>query len=61
MTKQEYKDMALELKKMEEFLVECDDGLADEVSAQNKICGRIYKAAQDLPRLRRMAEEKARD
>ncbi len=37
-----------DLKNMREFLDDCDEGLAFEISGKEKIAGRIYKASREI-------------
>jgi len=57
MEKQILQELLAYLDEVKDFLDDCDDGLAGEVSAKDKIAGRIWKAAGDMPRLKRMARE----
>ncbi len=41
-------DLINDLKNMKEFLDDCDEGLAFEISGKEKIAGRIYKASQEI-------------
>ncbi len=41
-------DLINDLKDMREFLDDCDEGLAFEISGKEKIAGRIYKASQEI-------------
>lgn len=54
MDKQTLLDLLEYLDEVKAFLEDCDEGLAGEVSAKDKIAGRIWKAAGDMPRLKRM-------
>jgi len=54
MNKQQLQELYNYLDEVQAFLNDCDDGLAGEVSAKEKIAGRIYKAAGDMPRLKAM-------
>lgn len=55
MNKQELQELIAYLDEVQSFLNDCDEGLAGEVSAKDKIAGRIYKAAGDMLRLKSMA------
>ncbi|MCQ2451857.1 MAG: hypothetical protein MJ075_01815 [Oscillospiraceae bacterium] len=57
MDKQLLQELITYLDEVKAFLDDCDEGLAGEVSAKDKIAGRIWKAAGDMPRLKHLARD----
>ena len=60
MDKNELSTILSEIRLMEDFLADCDNGLADEIGLQNQIAGRIFKARSELALLRREIEAAAK-
>ena len=60
MDKNELSTILSEIRLMEDFLADCDNGLADEIGLQNHIAGRIFKARSELALLRREIEAAAK-
>lgn len=56
MDKTERDNIIMELRLMEDFLRDCDNGLADEIGGRDKISGRIFACAKDLAEIRRELE-----
>ena len=54
MNREQWQELLDYVSEAQDFLNDCDEGLAGEVSAKDKIAGRIYKAAGDMPRLKNL-------
>jgi|GEM_PF-6466730 len=61
MNRNELNDILMELRLMEDFLADCDNGLADEIGLQNQISGRIVKIKKEFAETRREVEAAARE